>query len=61
VIICFPEAFRQAKRFKHSLKKELAVLLIHGILHLVGYDHREKKEAERMEKQEKLILKNLFL
>ncbi len=61
VIICFPEALRQAKRLKHSLKKELAVLLIHGILHLVGYDHRMKKEAEKMEIQEKLILKNLFL
>lgn len=49
IVICLPQARRQAKRFGVALKEELARLLVHAILHLVGYDHEgSRKEAEKM-------------
>jgi len=59
VIISYPQAERQAKEHKHSIKKEMAVLIIHGILHLLGYDHIEDEEAERMEARERQILQGI--
>lgn len=60
IIICYPRAKKQAKRLDHSLEKELTILLIHGILHLLGHEHEnDGKEAEEMEKMEKKILTKL--
>jgi rRNA maturation RNase YbeY len=52
-------AKRQAKKSEHSLKKELATLTVHGVLHLLGYDHeRSKKDEKRMYGfQEKVLMK----
>jgi len=57
IFICYPVAARQAREDGHSLDKEMAVLLIHGILHLAGYDHEKTaQEARKMfELQEKII------
>lgn len=57
IVICYPQAKRQAKEKKHSVKKEIEILLIHGLLHLAGYDHIKDKDAEVMEKLEKLLIK----
>lgn len=60
IIICYPRAKKQAKRAGHSLKKELAILLIHGAFHLFGYDHEQSEEqAEEMREKEKLIFSKL--
>ncbi len=60
IIICYPEAKKQAKRLNHSLEKELTILLIHGILHLAGYDHeKDEDQVVEMEKIEKKILKKI--
>ena len=60
VVIAVPEAARQAKQGQRSLDEELMVLLIHGILHLCGYDHeRSEKEARRMHRRERMILRLL--
>jgi rRNA maturation RNase YbeY len=57
VVLCYPQAKKQAKRLGHSLEKELAILLVHGILHLLDYDHeRNGKEAEKMRELEEKIL-----
>ncbi len=56
VIISYPQAEIQADEHGHSIKKEVAVLVIHGVLHLLGYDHIEDEEAEQMEAREKIIL-----
>jgi len=62
VILCYPQAKKQAKRLGHSLEKELALLLIHGILHLLDYEHEKKgKEAEEMKEMEEKILKQLTI
>lgn len=39
VIISIDAVKRQAEEYKHSFEKELSILLIHGVLHLLGYDH----------------------
>ncbi len=53
IFISLPQAARQARAEKHPLAHELAVLAIHGVLHLMGYDHeRNEKEAERMRRLE---------
>ncbi|MCA9471050.1 MAG: rRNA maturation RNase YbeY [Nitrospirales bacterium] len=60
VIISVPMAESQAKIYGHSVDQELAQLLTHGILHLVGYDHeRGKREAQRMRRKERAILHSL--
>ena len=58
IFICYPQAVRQARQKKHSVKKELAILLIHGILHLLGYDHQEDYEDSEMKDLEGKVLKN---
>jgi len=59
VVISVHAALRQANARHHSVDEELAVLLIHGILHLCGYDHeRGEPEARRMRRRE-LILRRL--
>ena len=52
VIISLETAQRQADERGHSLLSELEILLIHGTLHLLGYDHIEDAEAEIMETEE---------
>jgi probable rRNA maturation factor len=58
-IIISPEiAFRQAKEMGHSFEREMTLLLIHGALHLLGYDHEEEAERSEMEKlQDELLNK----
>ncbi len=57
VVISVPTAFRQARETGRTLDDELATLLVHGVLHLCGYDHeRNEKEAARMHRRERAIL-----
>ena len=56
VVISLETASRQTKRYRHSLNKEIALLVVHGILHLLGYDHLKKKDKEKMRKKEQQIL-----
>lgn len=56
VVISVETAARQAQRRGHSLREELQILLIHGILHLLGYDHEvSRSEAIRMHRKEREI------
>jgi probable rRNA maturation factor len=56
VVISVPTAWKQAIEAGRSLNAELTCLLIHGILHLCGYDHeRSEKEARRMHRRERMI------
>jgi len=57
VIISYPQAEIQAGEHGHSAKKEVAILLIHGVLHLVGYDHDQPERQKKMQAREKAILK----
>lgn len=60
VIISVEQARRQAKERKISLKMEMVTLLIHGILHLLGYDHeRSRRQAKIMASLEQKLLSHL--
>ena len=59
VIISYPQAETQAEEHHHSLKTELATLIIHGLLHLLGYDHVKVEDKLRMEARETEILRRV--
>ena len=48
VVVSLPQTARQAKRRGAAFESELALLVVHGLLHLLGYDHRTKAEEKRM-------------
>jgi probable rRNA maturation factor len=56
VIISYPQAAEQAREQGHTTEKELALLVIHGILHLTGYDHEEPEEESKMREKERELL-----
>jgi probable rRNA maturation factor len=55
VVISAETADRQARAAGRSLREELAALLIHGILHLLGYDHQTPSDARKMKRLEGLL------
>lgn len=57
VIISYPQMVIQAEGHGHSIKKEAAILVIHGVLHLLGYDHIEDDEAAVMSAKEEEVLR----
>ncbi len=60
VVLSVEQARRQAKARKHSLKREMATLLIHGVLHLLGHDHeRSEREAKEMSSLEEKLYRRL--
>jgi rRNA maturation RNase YbeY len=60
IVISVPVAARQAVDAGHSLTSELERLLVHGLVHLLGFDHEQGlKEARRMERKERQLLKRL--
>ena len=56
IYVCIPRMIEQAKEFGHSEKRELSFLCVHGLLHLLGYDHMEKEDEEVMFALQELIL-----
>jgi len=56
VIISYPQAVKQAREQGHSTERELTLLVIHGILHLLGYDHEQPEEEIKMRDREQEIL-----
>jgi probable rRNA maturation factor len=59
VVISLPAARRQAKRAGHSVEREVALLLTHGVLHLLGYDHAVESEERLMRSRETALLSSL--
>jgi rRNA maturation RNase YbeY len=57
VVIAVGVAARQAREIGHSLNDELLRLLIHGVLHLLGYDHEVARQAKRMQAKERALWK----
>ena len=56
IYISVDKAIEQSKDYGHTLIKELCFLSIHGLLHLLGYDHIEKEEEKIMFEKQELIL-----
>ncbi|KAK3435943.1 hypothetical protein EUGRSUZ_C00613 [Eucalyptus grandis] len=60
IVISVETAARQAEERGHTLLDEIRILMVHGLLHLLGFDHELSEEAEaEMEKEEELLLKSL--
>ena len=59
VAVCIERAKEQAKEYGHSFERELHYLLVHGIMHCLGYDHMTDSERAEMREKEELILGKL--
>lgn len=57
IIICKEVAKAQAKEYNHSFKREICFLSLHGLLHLIGYDHETKEQEEEMMQKAETILR----
>ena len=59
IFICVDKVKSQAEEYGHSLEIEFAFLLVHGLLHLQGYDHQTPEDEEKMKKKQEEILNSL--
>lgn len=56
IFISIDKIKEQAKEYQHSFQREFAFLFVHGLLHLLGYDHNDTKEQELMFEKQRQIL-----
>ncbi len=56
IIICWQRAVEQAEQYGHSLERELGFLFVHGLLHLLAYDHEDEAERLVMRQVEERVL-----
>jgi probable rRNA maturation factor len=61
VLIAYPQAEAQAVAANHTIQAELALLVVHGILHLLGYDHVRPEDKEVMWERQARVLSQLGL
>lgn len=61
IIISIDKVIEQAKEYEHSFERELIYLIIHGMFHLLGYDHIKEVDKKMMRLKEKKIIKKLEL
>ena len=61
LVICLPTLKRQAREIGHDPLRELQILLVHGVLHLMGFDHEKSRPSAReMARREEQVLARLF-
>ena len=59
VVVSYPRAVAQADEYGHSVEREVAYLVAHGVLHVLGYDHEEESDRLRMREKEEEALRPL--
>ena len=59
IAVCLDRAREQAEEYGHSFGRELYYLLVHGVLHCLGYDHMNDEDKAEMREKEELILTKL--
>ena len=59
ILLSYEQAKRQAKEMKHSVRDEITFLMVHGLLHVFGYDHEKELDAKQMFPLQTKILKKL--
>lgn len=59
IVISLERAKEQCAEYGHSLEREVMYLLVHGLLHLAGYDHMEEEEKKEMRQREELLLEKI--
>lgn len=61
IVVSYPRAVEQAASYGHSVDREIAFLLVHGVMHLLGYDHEAAADQEAMRREEEIVLGRLGL
>ena len=59
IVISYQTAVRHSRRLEITVEEELRLLMVHAVLHLLGFDHKKKKEREIMREKEKEVLNYL--
>ena len=59
IVISIDKVYEQSESYGHSVEREFALLIVHSMLQLFGYDHMEEVEAKEMEEQQRRILNGL--
>src|SRR5690606_1916317 len=57
IVLCVDEAVRQARQRRHDARLELLLYAVHGLLHLLGYDDHDPKDAAKMHRREDELLR----
>ena len=61
IIICEDVARKNAQEYNHSFERELCYLIVHGFLHLLGYDHMEEEDKTVMRAYEEAVLRKYHI
>ena len=61
IVISLEKALQQAEEYGHGFTREIAYLTVHGVLHLLGYDHGTDNEKKAMREKEEQILSRVLL
>ena len=61
VVVSYPQAVRQAAEYGHTVEREVAFLVVHGLLHLLGFNHQRPDDEARMLSKQEAILTSLGL
>ena len=61
IVLSVDKIYSQAAEYGHSRRRELAFLVVHSMLHLMGYDHMEEEERKVMEQKQEEILEKLSI
>jgi probable rRNA maturation factor len=56
VVVSHPRAVAQAAEYGHAISREVAYLVAHGVLHILGYDHEDAEDQRRMRQREEEVL-----
>ena len=56
IVISYQTALRHSRKLEITVEEELRLLIVHAVLHLLGFDHKKKKEREMMREKEKEVL-----
>ena len=59
IVLCLPRIREQAVMYGHSFLREYAFLIVHSLLHLIGYDHMNLEDEERMTAMQNIIMNDL--
>ncbi len=59
IVICAPQVMREAAAARLPAEAHWAHLTVHGVLHLLGFDHHDERDAELMEEKERVVLAGL--
>lgn len=52
ILICYNKALAQSQKLGHSIEYEIAILCLHGLCHLIGYDHQTDEDYQKMKEKE---------